>query len=62
MSVLSIDDQIDMTVILVILLGLAITWAVYYGSDKAELPGESRIPDPSVPDDPGSDVKGRSFQ
>ena len=62
MSVLSIDDQITLTELLVILLGIAVTWAVYYGSDKAELPGDARVPDPSIPDDPGSDVRGRSFQ
>jgi hypothetical protein len=61
-SVLSIDDQITLTEILAILLGIAITWAVYYGSDRAELPGEATIPDPSVPDDPGSDLKGRSLE
>jgi hypothetical protein len=62
MSVLSIDDQITLTEILVILLGIAITWAVYYGSDRAELPGEARIPDPAVADDPGADIHGRSLQ
>lgn len=62
MSVLSIDDQITLTEIIVILLGIAITWAVYYGSERAELPGEARIPDPAVPDDPGSDLRGRSLQ
>jgi hypothetical protein len=61
-SVLSIDDQVTLTEILVILLGIAITWAVYYGSDKAELPGEARFPDPALPDDPGQDTRGRSLQ
>jgi len=62
MSVLSIDDQITLTEILVILLGIALTWAIYYGSDRAELPGDAQIPDPSIPDDPGADIKGRSLQ
>jgi hypothetical protein len=61
-SVLSIDDQITLTEILVILLGIAFTWAIYYRSDAAELPGEARVPDPSIPDDPGSDLRGRSLQ
>jgi hypothetical protein len=62
MTALSIDDQVTLSEILVILLGIAITWAVYYGSARAELPGEARYPDPTIPDDPGSDTRGRSFQ
>ena len=48
---LSIDDEVTMVEILAILLGIAITWAIYYNSDHAELPGESTEPDPSVPDE-----------
>ena len=62
MTALSIDDQVTLTEILVILLGIAITWAAYYGSERAELPGGARYPDPSLPDDPGADTRGRSFQ
>ncbi len=61
MTALSIDDQITLTEILVILLGIAITWAVYFGSDQAELPGGARVPDPAVPDDPGQDTRGRTL-
>ena len=62
MTGLSIDDTITLTEVLVILLGIAITWAVFYGSENAELPGEAQIPDPSIPADAGSDTRGRSFQ
>ncbi|MCI4340711.1 MAG: hypothetical protein L3J73_05550 [Thermoplasmata archaeon] len=62
MSSLSIDDTVTLTEILVLLMGIAITWAVYYGSERAELPGEARIPDPTLPADPGADTRGRSLQ
>ena len=61
MSGLSIDQQVTLAEILVVLLGIAITWAVYYGSERAELPGEARIPDPSVPDEIAPDVRGRTL-
>ena len=61
MSVLSIDQQMTVVEILVILLGIAITWLVYRGSDKAELPGEARIPDPSLTDDTIVDTRGRTL-
>jgi len=48
---LSVDDEVTMVEILAILVGIAITWAVYYGSDQAELPGEATEPDPSIPDE-----------
>jgi hypothetical protein len=47
--------------VLVIVLGIVITWAVYYGSDRAELPGEAKIPDPSLPDESGVDTRGRTL-
>jgi len=59
--VLSIDDQVTLTEILVVLLGIVITWAVFYGSDRAELPGGAAIPDPGRPDDIASDVRGRTL-
>lgn len=49
---LSVDDEITLVEVLMILLGFGITWAVYYHSDRAELPGESTEPDPTVPDEP----------
>ncbi len=48
---LSVNDEITMVEVLAILAGIAITWAIYYGSDRAELPGESTEPDPAVPDE-----------
>jgi hypothetical protein len=48
---LSIDDQVTLVEILAILAGIGITWAIYYGSDRAELPGEATEPDPNTPDE-----------
>ncbi len=61
MSALSIDQQITLVEVLVILLGIGITWAVYYGSETAELPGEATVPDPSVPDEIAPDIRGRTL-
>ena len=58
---LSLDDQVTLTEIAAILIGIAITWAIYYGSENAELPGDARIPDPSQPDDLVPDVRGRTL-
>jgi hypothetical protein len=61
-SVLSPDQIVEMTEILVILAGIAITWAVYYGSEHAELPGDARIPDPHEADDAVPDMSGRTLK
>ncbi len=61
MSALSIDQQVTLAEILVILLGIGITWAVYYGSEHAELPGEAQVPDPTVPDEIAPDIRGRTL-
>ena len=61
MTGLSINDQITLVELLAMLIGIAITWAVFYGSDKAELPGEAAIPDPSLTDDIVPDVRGRTL-
>ncbi len=58
---LSIDDTVTVVEVLVLLLGIAITWAVYYGSDNAELPGEARIPDPTIADESGVETSGRTL-
>jgi hypothetical protein len=60
-SDLTIDQLVTLTEILAILIGIGITWAVFYGSDKAELPGEARIPDPSERDDMNVDTRGRTL-
>jgi hypothetical protein len=61
MSTLSPDQIVTLTEVLVVLMGIGITWAVYHGSERAELPGESRIPDPSQVDDTTPDMSGRSL-
>ena len=61
MSVLGPDQIVTMTEILVILMGIGVTWAVYYGSDRAELPGEATIPPPDEPDDARPDTRGRTL-
>ncbi len=61
MSAFSVDQIITLTEILVILMGIGITWAVYYGSDRAELPGDATIPTPGEVDDTVPDTRGRSL-
>jgi hypothetical protein len=61
MSALSINDQVTLVEAFLILAGLAITWAVYYGSDRAELPGDAAIPEPGRSDDMEIDTRGRSL-
>jgi hypothetical protein len=60
-SALSIDDQVTLVEVFLVFVGLAVTWAVFYGSERAELPGEAAIPDPGLPDDMEIDTRGRSF-
>lgn len=50
-----------MAEVLVVLLGIGITWAVYYGSDRAELPGEATIPPSGEVDDARPDTRGRTL-
>ena len=61
MTTLSPDQVVTLTEILVVLMGIAITWAVYYGSENAELPGDARIPAPGQSDDARPDTRGRSL-
>jgi hypothetical protein len=61
MSGLQPEQIVTMTEILVILMGIGITWAVYYGSEKAELPGEAEIPPPGEVDDAVPDTRGRTL-
>jgi len=61
MSSLTTDQTMTLVEFLMIVLGIAITWAVYYGSDKAELPGEATIPPRSTPDDMAIDTRGRTL-
>lgn len=61
MSALSLDDQVTLVEILLLFAGIAIIWAVYYGSDRAELPGDASIPEPGVADDLQIDTRGRTL-
>jgi hypothetical protein len=56
------DQIVTLTEVLVVLMGIGITWAVYHGSDRAELPGDARIPDPSLADDARPDTRGRTLE
>ena len=61
MSPFSPDQIVTLTEILVVLMGIGITWAVYYGSENSELPGDARIPDPAESDDARPDTRGRTL-
>jgi hypothetical protein len=61
MSSLTPNEIVDLTEILVVLMGIGIIWAVYHGSERAELPGEARIPDPRQADDTRPDTTGRTL-
>jgi hypothetical protein len=61
-SILDTDQIITLVEVLVCLMGIGITWAVYYGSEHAELPGEAQVPNPMVKDDLVVDTTGRSLQ
>jgi len=61
MSVLTADQIVEMTEILVVLMGIGITWAIYHGSEKAELPGEADNPDPHDVDDARPNTEGRTL-
>ena len=55
------DEVVELTEILVVLMGIGIIWLVYHGSERAELPGDARIPDPSQVDDTVPDTRGRTL-
>jgi hypothetical protein len=59
---LSIDDTLTVLEVLVILMGIAMTWAAFYGSEKAELPGEATIPDPNEVEEPTRMAEGRTLR
>ena len=61
MSALSANQIVTLTEVLVILMGIGITWAVYHGSERAELPGDATIPDPHEADDAKPDTRGRTL-
>ncbi|MHB8352320.1 MAG: hypothetical protein ACYDFT_06525 [Thermoplasmata archaeon] len=59
---LSIDDQLTLVEVLCLFLGIGITWAVYYGSENAELPGEAQNPDPRGEPEISRFSEGRSLR
>jgi hypothetical protein len=61
MSGLQPEQIVTLTEILVILMGIGITWVVYHGSEKAELPGEAQNPEPGEVDDAVPDTRGRTL-
>ena len=62
MSALTPDEIVSLTEVLVVLMGIGITWLVYRGSENAELPGEARIPTPDEADDAVPDTRGRTLR
>jgi len=61
MSSLTPDQIVQLTEVLMVLMGIGIIWAVYHGSEKAELPGDARNPDPAQVDDTTPDTRGRTL-
>jgi hypothetical protein len=61
MSTFTPNQIVELTEVLVILMGIGIAWAVYHGSETAELPGTSTLPDPHEADDARPDTRGRSL-
>jgi hypothetical protein len=61
-SALTIDQEVTLVEVLVILMGIGITWVIYHGSERAELPGEAQIPDPTQVDDTVPDMRGRTLE
>ncbi|HLN51269.1 MAG: hypothetical protein ACLQD9_07935 [Thermoplasmata archaeon] len=61
MSGLTPDQVVDLTEILVVLMGIGIAWVIYHGSENAELPGEAPIPEPGEADDAKPDTRGRTL-
>jgi len=60
-SALTPNQIVDLTELMMVLAGIGIIWAVYHGSDRAELPGEARISDPRQADDTLPDTRGRTL-
>jgi hypothetical protein len=60
-SALTPEQIVELVEVLVVLMGIGITWAVYHGSERAELPGDAQVPDPAEPDDTVADTRGRTL-
>jgi hypothetical protein len=61
MSLLSPNQIVELTEVLSLVLGVAIVWAVYHGSDRAELPGDAQVPPPGEVDEAVPDTTGRTL-
>lgn len=61
MSALSPNQVVELSELLSIVLGIAITWAIYHDSEHAELPGEATFPETDEADDAVPDTTGRSL-
>ena len=61
MGVLSPGQIVELTEVLVMILGVVIIWAVYHGSESAELPGEATVPEPGEADDATPETSGRTL-
>ncbi|HEV2167162.1 MAG TPA: hypothetical protein VGS23_09355 [Thermoplasmata archaeon] len=61
MSGLTADQIVYLTEILGTLAGIGITWLIYHGSERAELPGEAMVPDPRISAEPIVDNTGRTL-
>jgi hypothetical protein len=61
MSALGPDQVVELTEALSVLMGVAIIWLVYHGSESAELPGEATVPEPGEADDATPDTSGRTL-
>ncbi len=62
MTGLSVDQVMQLTEVLCLLLGVGVIWAVYHGSERAELPGEASVPTPGEADDAVPDTRGRTLR
>ncbi len=61
MTALSPNQITQLSMVLSILLGIAIIWAVYHGSESAELPGEATLPEAGEVDDATPETSGRTL-
>jgi hypothetical protein len=60
-SVLSPDQIVELSEVLSIVMSVAIVWAVYHDSDRAELPGDAALPGPGEVDDATPETTGRTL-
>jgi len=60
-TTLSPDQVVELTEALCIALGVGIAWAVYHGSENAELPGDATNPPQGEVDDATPETSGRTL-